>query len=224
MAHGPAHCSNYPAAPSAFQEILDIERQLVHRALARFERGPFRSGPRRSSGPRPRSASPDRLLRLLGAVLGNVVFTIVAPRVPRFGVFAVGFLLAGAPRFARSPSWIPLVDLPRLLHRRSVDRRDQPDPRRGHLRTPSRSTTGPGARAHPRRRPGPGIPLGGLLGGAAVQGLGLPAAFLLFGSAYLVVTLMPFVLPVWRELDRRPSPAADPTPTPAPDVTAVPSR
>ena len=41
-------------------------------------------------------------------------------------------------------------------------------------------------------------------------------------TALIAGTTLPFVLPVWRELDRQPSPAADPTP--APDVTAVPSR
>ncbi|MBE1485066.1 MFS transporter [Plantactinospora soyae] len=160
----------------------------------------------------------------LGAVLGNVVFTVVAPRVPRFAIFAVGFLIAGAPRFVAlallDPLWaiylvsfvagVSIAAINPILGAVGFERIPE------HLRARVLGLTQAAAWA--------GIPLGGLLGGAAVQGLGLPAAFLLFGSAYLVVTLLPFVLPVWRELDRRPSPAADPALDPDPDVTVVPSR
>ena len=62
-----------------------------------------------------------------------------------------------------------------------------------------------------------GIPVGGLLAGWAVQGLRLPAAGLLFGLPYLVVTLVPFFGRDWRELDRRPHP--DPTGPDRPDPT-----
>ena len=49
-----------------------------------------------------------------------------------------------------------------------------------------------------------GIPLGGLVGGLAVDTMGLTAAALVLGAVYLVATLTPFVLPVWREMDRPP--------------------
>ena len=45
----------------------------------------------------------------LGAVLGNLAYTVLAPRLPRFAPFAVGFLIGGAPRFLvlgfDSPLW-----------------------------------------------------------------------------------------------------------------------
>ncbi|MCY7394912.1 MAG: MFS transporter, partial [Nocardioides sp.] len=52
------------------------------------------------------------------------------------------------------------------------------------------------------------IPFGGLLGGLLISGPGLAAAFFLCGAAYLVATMLPAVDPRWRELDRRPEPAA----------------
>ena len=47
-----------------------------------------------------------------------------------------------------------------------------------------------------------GIPLGGLVGGLAVGALGLSTAAWLLGGVYLLATLTPFVLPVWREINR----------------------
>ena len=54
------------------------------------------------------------------------------------------------------------------------------------------------------------MPLGGLLGGALVTGLGLSWAMLAVGIAYFAVTMLPAVDPRWREMDRRPEPAAEP--------------
>jgi len=159
----------------------------------------------------------------LGAVLGNAVFTVVAPRVPRFAVFAVGFLVAGAPRFVVlalvDPLWVSylvsfvagvsIAAINPILGAVSLERIPAP------LRARVLGLTQAAAWA--------GIPLGGLLGGLAVQGVGLSGAFLLFGAAYLVVTLLPFVLPVWRELDR-PPPADDQDVEPDREVTATRSR
>ena len=50
-----------------------------------------------------------------------------------------------------------------------------------------------------------GIPVGSLAGGVLVEGIGLRAALLATGGAYLLVTLTPFVLPGWRQLDRPPA-------------------
>ncbi|GIG89593.1 MFS transporter [Plantactinospora endophytica] len=137
-----------------------------------------------------------------GAVLGNVVFTVLASRVPRFAVFAVGFLLAGAPRFVAlallDQLWaiylisfvagVSVAAVNPILGAVSFERIPE------RLRARVLGLTHAAAWA--------GIPLGGLLGGLAVQELGLPAASLAFGAAYLLVTLLPFVLPAWRELDR----------------------
>lgn len=57
------------------------------------------------------------------------------------------------------------------------------------------------------------MPLGGLAGGLLISGLGLSAAMLVAGLAYLAVTMLPAIDPRWRELDRRP--ARDPEPVSA---------
>ena len=54
------------------------------------------------------------------------------------------------------------------------------------------------------------MPLGGLLGGVLVTGLGLSWAMLAVGVAYFLVTMLPAVDPRWREMDRRPAPAQEP--------------
>ncbi len=54
------------------------------------------------------------------------------------------------------------------------------------------------------------MPLGGLVGGLLVSGVGLSATLLAAGAAYLVVTMLPAVDPRWREIDeRRPVELAD---------------
>jgi MFS family permease len=47
------------------------------------------------------------------------------------------------------------------------------------------------------------IPFGGLFGGALISGLGLPAALLLTGLAYLAATLMPLARKSFRGFDKR---------------------
>ncbi|MEV4629018.1 MFS transporter [Micromonospora sp. NPDC049523] len=142
----------------------------------------------------------------VGAVLGNVVFTVVAPRIPRFWVFAVGFLIAGAPRFVAfavtDRLWpiyvvsfvagVSIAAVNPIFGALAYER--IPERLRARVLGLSRAVSFAG------------IPLGGLLGGAAVTGLALPAACLLFGFAYLMVTLLPFFSPVWRTMDERPAP------------------
>jgi hypothetical protein len=70
-----------------------------------------------------------------------------------------------------------------------------------------------------------GIPLGSLAGGVAVSAFGLRPALLAAGVLYGVVTLAPFTFPVWRQLDRRPSPpAGDGVTTPGPAGRAAADR
>ncbi|RKR90153.1 transmembrane secretion effector [Micromonospora pisi] len=148
----------------------------------------------------------------VGAVLGNVVFTVLAPRMPRFWVFAVGFLLAGAPRFVAiavtERLWV--VYVVSFVAGVSVAAINPIFGALAYERIPER------LRARvlglSRAVSFAGIPLGGLLGGAAVGGLALPATCLLFGFAYLVVTVLPFVSPVWRTMDERPAPESSPVP------------
>jgi predicted MFS family arabinose efflux permease len=148
----------------------------------------------------------------IGAVLGNVAFTAVAPRVPRYWVFAIGFLIAGAPRFVvfaiTDRLWVVYVvsfvagvsiaAVNPIFGALAYERIPQ------QLRARVLGLTRAVSYA--------GIPLGGLLGGAAVGGLALPAACLLFGTAYLAVTLWPFLDRAWRTMDERPAPARQPMP------------
>lgn len=47
-----------------------------------------------------------------------------------------------------------------------------------------------------------GIPFGPLLGGLLVEGVGLSVTLLVAAGIFLAATLVPFVLPVFAEMDR----------------------
>ena len=155
-----------------------------------------------------------------GAVLGNVAFTVVAPRVPRFAVFTVGFLIAGAPRFVAlavvDRLWavylisfvagLSIAAINPILGALIYER--VPEELRARVLGPSHAISWAG------------IPLGGLLAGWATAGLAFPVACLLFGGAYLLVTLAPFVAPAWRELDHPPPTRHTPDREPSPVVPA----
>jgi predicted MFS family arabinose efflux permease len=142
----------------------------------------------------------------VGAVLGNVVFTALAPRLPRLAAYGVGFLIGGAPRFLAPavtdelwPVYVvtfvagfAIAAVNPILG--AVQYEHVPE----ELRSRVLGLTFAVAWA--------GIPLGALLGGWTVQLLGLRPSWLIFGGLYLVVTLLPFVQPTWREVDRKPSP------------------
>jgi MFS family permease len=136
-----------------------------------------------------------------GAVAGNVVFTALAPKLPRYTTFAVGFLISGAPRFVvptlTDEVWIVCVmavvsgfaiaGVNPVLGAAQYER----VPKEMHARVLGASLAISWG----------GIPLGGLLGGWAVEELGLTATFWIFGALYLATTLAPFVLPFWKEMD-----------------------
>ena len=67
------------------------------------------------------------------------------------------------------------------------------------------------------------MPLGGLVGGFLVGGVGLSAALLVCGAAYFVVTMLPAVDPRWRDIERKPHPTdpTDPTDPPGAPSYAV---
>lgn len=143
----------------------------------------------------------------LGAVVGNLVFSALAPRLPRYATLSVCFLLGGAPHYlvmAWSTTLTPVLAVvcasglvsgalnpilaavtyervPRHLHGRVL----------GLIRAIAWG----------------GLPLGGLLGGLVAQGLGVTNALLLAGGLYLALTLVPFVMTSWREMDTRPEPS-----------------
>lgn len=142
----------------------------------------------------------------VGALIGNGATAWLGPRLPRRRAYAWGFLLAGGPRFfvlAAASSVSPVLAITfvagfgagginPILSAVEYER----VPR--HLQTRVLGALGATAWA--------GIPFGALLGGALVDGLGLQGALALAGAVYLVTTLVPFVFPVWREMDRAPSP------------------
>ncbi|GAB4060851.1 MFS transporter [Catellatospora paridis] len=149
----------------------------------------------------------------LGAVLGNLVFTALAPRAPRYAVFTVGFLIGGSPRLAvmalsddltpvlvaAFASGLAMAAVNPILAATMFERVP------AHLQARVLSLSNAIGFA--------GIPLGGLLGGWAVEHIGLTPALLVFGACYLGATLLPVISPgMWRQLDRLP--AAPPAPHP----------
>lgn len=147
------------------------------------------------------------------AVLGSVVASAIAERMPRRLVYLVAFLIVGAPRFVVLAVDAPLAAvlavavvggfatgfinpiLGAVIYERIP------------ARLVGRVTGLTNSLCWSL------IPFGGLAGGLAVASLGLAPALLVFGAAYFAATTLPALLPQWREIDRRP----DSTPR-APDV------
>ncbi|MGC5535771.1 MFS transporter [Streptomyces sp. SR-10] len=136
------------------------------------------------------------------AVCGSLIAAMAAHRLPRRAVFLVGFLLAGAPRFL-----VLAVDAPLGVV----------------LAVFAVSGFGAGfinpvlgavfVERVPRRMLGrvnalgdslawSGIPLGGLLAGAAVAAAGLAPVLLVCGAAYFLTTTLAGLRPEWRAMDR----------------------
>jgi MFS family permease len=143
-------------------------------------------------------------------VSGNALLTWLAPRLPRRLVYASGFLIGGAPRFAvlALTGAVPPVlvvsfiagfgagSINPILGAVEYER----IPR--HLQARVLGALGSLAWA--------GIPFGGLLAGAVVDLTGLSTALWIAAAIYFATTLAPFVFPVWRQMERglvRPMPA-----------------
>ncbi|MEV6300821.1 MFS transporter [Actinoplanes sp. NPDC051861] len=142
----------------------------------------------------------------LGAVAGNILYTILAPRLPRRRTFSVCFFLGGPAQVLAlaltDRVWIVLVTAalagalmstvnPILLA--SVYRRI---PVHMHGRVMSVLIAVSWA----------GIPFGGVIGGWATDLVGLQTAALLAAIGYLAVTVTPFFFPAWDALDDREPP------------------
>jgi MFS family permease len=142
----------------------------------------------------------------VGAVAGSAVFAWLGPRLPRRGSYAWGFLVGGSPRFLvlAVAVTLPPVLAVTLLAGLGVGAVNPALSSTEYERVPrhlqARVLGALGALAWA------GIPLGGLVGGLAVSVLGLTATAVTLGVIYLLATLSPFVLPVWREMDRPPVP------------------
>ncbi|GIJ60166.1 MFS transporter [Virgisporangium aurantiacum] len=144
-----------------------------------------------------------------GAVLGSFLGAWLAPKLPRWSMFSVSFVLSGAPRFvvlALSDSLVLTLTvwfvaevfsgtINPILGAVAYER--IPTELRARVLGVVRSSAWLG------------LPFGALAGGYLTEAWGLTTALWVFGAAYLLTTLAPFVFPSWRELDRRPEPAAD---------------
>jgi predicted MFS family arabinose efflux permease len=138
-----------------------------------------------------------------GAVAGNALTTWLGHRLPRRLTYAVGFAIAGAPRYvalalARTLSPVLAVmaigglgagGINPILGAVEYER----VPRQLQARVLGAVQASAWV----------GIPFGSLIGGLAVTSLGLRTALLGAGAMYGLTTLAPFVFPVWRGMDRR---------------------
>lgn len=136
------------------------------------------------------------------ALLGALLYGAWGERFSRRTVFAVAFLVCGAPRYAvaaLTDTPLPLAVtmalsglgagmLNPILTTVMLER--VPD----GLRSRVSGVTTAGCELT--------MPLGGLAAGLLVDGFGPTRALLAFGSVYLLATLAPLVFPVWREMER----------------------
>jgi MFS family permease len=136
------------------------------------------------------------------AVGGSLIAAAVAQRMQRRVVFFTGFLVCGGPRFLilafDVPMWAVLAVFAvagfgggfvnPILGAISYER----IPRRllGRVRALADSLGGAG------------IPLGGVIAGAAVASFGLVPALVAGGAAYFLTTNLTGLRPEWREMDR----------------------
>ncbi len=142
------------------------------------------------------------------SVLGSLLAAAVADRLPRRVTYLVAFLLTGAPRFLVFALDVPLSVVLTVavvggfssgfinpILGAVIFERIPP-----HLvgRVSSLNTSLCWAL----------IPFGGVAGGLAIAGLGFAPAVAVFGMAYLAATTLPALLPQWRDIDRKPDPAA----------------
>ncbi|MFJ6717875.1 MFS transporter [Streptomyces sp. NPDC091259] len=136
------------------------------------------------------------------ALLGALLYGMWGERLDRRTVFAVAFLLCGAPRYlvaaVTDTPWPLAVTMalsglgagvlnPILS---TVVYEQVPDA----LRSRVAGVTTAGCELT--------MPLGGLAAGMLVDGFGAAPALLAFGGVYLLATLSPLVFPAWRGMDR----------------------
>lgn len=138
------------------------------------------------------------------SALGSLCAAVWGPRLPRYGIYLGGFLIAGLPRFLvlafDSPFWAVLClfavggfaagFINPILSAIQFERIPP------HLvgRISSLVTSMAWGL----------MPLGGVLGGLLVDGWGLTPALVVCGVGYFVVTMTPAFDRSWREMDRRP--------------------
>lgn len=147
-----------------------------------------------------------------GALLGVLLTAWLGPRLPRRLTYAIGYLIGGAPPFfalAVFDSLAPAIAvaliagiaggvLNPILGSMAYERIP------ANLQTRVLGVMQGGAWASNA--------LGPLLGGVLASAAGLTPALIVCGAAMLIVTICPFLFPVWRGMDRTP-PDTSPAPT-----------
>ncbi|MFG2814242.1 MFS transporter [Streptomyces sp. NPDC048410] len=136
------------------------------------------------------------------AVAGSLIAALLAHRLRRRAVVLIGFLLAGAPRFLILAVDVPLGVVLAVMAVSGFGA--------GFLNPVLGAVL---VERVPRRMLGrvnalgdslawAGIPLGGLVAGAAVASAGLVPVLLACGTAYFLTTNLAGLRPEWREMDR----------------------
>lgn len=138
----------------------------------------------------------------IAAVAGSALATAFATRLPRFPMYLVGFFVAGAPRFVVMAlgvdlRWVVVTLVVGGLGAGfinpilgAVQFERIPASMRGRVISTS-SALGWSL-----------MPVGSLAGGFAATHAGLPLTLIVIGISYLVVTMLPAVIPAWRDFDR----------------------
>lgn len=136
-----------------------------------------------------------------GALLGAIVYGFVGPRLPRWPVYTVAFLVVGGPRFfllGAEPAMAVILAgclvtgllcgaINPVLS--AVEFQRIPEAMQSRVF----GATSAGCLI--------GMPVGAVAGGLAIDAFGIRAAMIGTGVLYLVTTLAPLVFPVWREMD-----------------------
>lgn len=137
------------------------------------------------------------------SMLGAAIAASIGERMPRLVVYTAAFLLTGFPRFLVLAVDVPLVAvfatlaiggfasgfLNPILSAVMFER--IPKPLIGRVTSMSTALCWTL------------IPFGGLFGGALISGIGLPAALLLTGAAYLAATMLPLARRSFRGFEKR---------------------
>ncbi|MFF0401065.1 MFS transporter [Streptomyces sp. NPDC005248] len=136
------------------------------------------------------------------AVGGSLIAAMAAHRLRRRVVFFIGFLLAGAPRFLVLASHAPMGAVLAVFAVSGFGAGFL-NPVLGAIlfeRVPGRMLGRVSALGDSLAWAG--IPLGGLIAGAAVASVGLVPVLLVGGAAYFLTTNLTGLRPEWREMDR----------------------
>lgn len=139
----------------------------------------------------------------VGLVAGSFLGTWIGQRMSRRATYAVGYLLGGSPVFIAMAVWnvLPPVLVVGGLSGVASGMLNPVIGAVAYERVPARLQ----ARVLGAFRSSGwiGVPLGSLLGGIVTEEAGLTIALLTAGTAMFIMTLAPFIFPVWRGLNRQ---------------------